>query len=358
MFQNFVNITYGYSDPKDPAKQSTVVGKRGKFTAYNGYRGLDRTLQEMVAAGTLQDRDDLIAALKENNIEVIDITADYLEIQIPKDDSNGKQAKPRKLQGHGIYTDRFTSFDELSDIAREQAQRERAFAGRRDRGEGREIGARLAESIRKRGEFNQARFRPKESKNGATRRRDETRQPEVAREIEASPGQRPITRESIDQSSSAEQREPRSRNKESVGARKNDVGSVRRDSYTNNLEDLNDRIRSTITRYVESRKGRKRSRTRRSSERAQRISLYTSIDRTAATTDYRTIAEAHRQRKLRSYIAESVKQLPNIFNRVTRSIVERVREIIRKPIDQELFSKTHRLFNNDEEQQKIDLFRR
>lgn len=366
MFQNWANITHGYSDPKDPAKQSTVVGKRGKFTAYNGYRGLDKTLQEMVAAGTIQDRDDLIAALKENNIKVIDVTADYLEIQLPEA-KNGKQPRPRKLQGHGIYTARFTSFDELSDIAREQAQRERAFADRRDRGEGREIGARLAESVRKRSEFNQARFRPKEPKNGATRRRDETRQSEVARGVEASPGQSPgITiidpeRSREDQSYERSHQQSNERPMEADQRRREPIpmGSIQRPVEVTQ----HDRIRSAAARYAQSRARRDGKRERRTVQisesnvrlnaldcRANEIAISSGrIISAAESTDYRAITEAVRGRQLRDNVAKSLERLSNELNRLVDNITSLVKELT-KPKEAELFNQPHHIRHGEQEQ--------
>lgn len=359
MFQNWANIEHGYSDPKDPAKESRVSGKRGKFTAYNGYRQLDKMLQEMVAAGTIQDRTDLIESLKENNIKVIAVTADHLEIQLPEG-KNGKQSKPRKLQGSGIYTDRFRSIDDLEDISGDKAQRARAFAGRRDRGEGREIGRRLTESVRKRSEFNQARFRPKEPKARNDSRRDETRQPEVARGIEASPEQSPgIARTDAERARELKivptenNRSSQQRPQETQEARKPiPMGSNQRDMG----EIEHDRIRSAAARYAQSRarrNGSRKTRTARISESNIRINATDSgsgqivghcrriieraesIIKRTKSTDYRAIGEAVRGRQLRSYIAESVKQLPRILDRVTHAVVERVKELT-KPIDREL----------------------
>ncbi len=345
MFQTWANIEHGYSDPKDPAKKTVVVGKRGKFTTYNGYRGLDKTLRNMVAAGTIQDRGDMIAALKEIDIKVIAVTDDYIEIQLAED-KNGKRPKPRKLQGHGIYTARFTGHDELSEIAGEQAQREGAFAGRSDRGEGRQIGRRLAKSILKRSRVNKARFRYEEPKARNDSRRDETRQREVARGVEGNQGS-PV------RIVSERAREQRNELEGSAIVRgKNEGSSQQRPRETQEARkpipmgldqgEINDRTRTAITEYARSREARSRARARRSSERTQRTSLYASIGirgdeiRVAATTtDHRAIAEAVRGRQLRSYLVQGIKQLPDFFNSIVGKVVERVKELT-KPIDKEL----------------------
>lgn len=149
MFQNWANLAHGYADPKAEENKSRVSGSRKKFSAYKGYRQVDKILHEMVANGLIQDRDDLIETLKDNGISVLEVEPDKIKIQLPKDDKNGKQPKPRNLQGSGIYRAEFHCIDDLEDISREQVERARALANRDNRGESRKTGRRLAKSIYK-----------------------------------------------------------------------------------------------------------------------------------------------------------------------------------------------------------------
>jgi hypothetical protein len=346
LFQKWANLKYGYSDPKDPAKTATVSGSKKQIGLFKDYKELDQKLKHLVAEGAIQDRTELIDLLKENGIEVTRASTDYISVKLPE------SKKARRLNG-GIYNEQFTSIDELRDIREKSTQREGAFASRNCETEYREVSQRLGDAVAKRAQYNEPIYREpkKRERELEIRVAERAREPKIVqrRDVQSSQ-QRPIETQ--------EARKPIP-----MGL---DHGEVE-----------NDRIRSAVARYARAREERSRTRTRRSSERTQRTILYASINRTAATTDYRAIEQAYRGRQLRSYIAESVKQLPRILDRVTRSIVERVKELT-KPIDRELeqiramFGKTDTkgkglkeavqgLFDREKEQQptrSAGLFRR
>lgn len=304
LFTKSVNLKYGFTDPNDPAKTATVSGSKKQIGLFKDYEELDQKLKHLVAEGAIQDRTELIDILKENGIEVTRAGTDYISVKLPE------SKKARRLNG-GIYEKQFTSIDELRDIRADSTQRERAFAGRDRQAEYREVDKRLGDAVTKRAQYNEPIYREPKKRE----RELEIRVAERAREPKIV-----LTKDN---------RSSQQRPQETQEARKPipmglDHGEVE-----------NDRIRSAIARNARAREERSRTRTRRSSERTQRTSLYASIDRTAAATDYRAIEQAHRGRQLRSYIAESVKQLPRILDRVAHSIVERVKELT-KPIDREL----------------------
>ena len=312
LFQSSCNLKHGYSDPKDPAKQASVSGIKKIPKLYQDYKELDQQLKQLVSEGAVQDRSELIALLKENGIEVTRQGDDYISIKLPE------SKKARRFSGT-IYEKQFTSIDELRDIRAESTQREGAFAGRNREVEYGKVSQRLSNAVSKRAEYNAPRYAEPKKRERAIAERVEER----ARELKIVPT------ENNRSSQQRPQEDTKVRKQIPMGLDKGE---------------LNDGTRSAIARYARAREERSRTRTRRSSERTQRTGLYTSIGirgdeiRVRATkTDYRAIGEAHRGRQLRNDIAESIKQLPRVFDRVINQITERVKELI-KPIDKELIA--------------------
>jgi hypothetical protein len=102
VWQNLTNVTYGFTDPKDPAKQRTLHGASKKISLQKDYEELDVTLHELVKSGQIQNREQMIELLNKNGILVNRISDDYISIKLP--DSK----KARRYKG-GIYSEQFTS---------------------------------------------------------------------------------------------------------------------------------------------------------------------------------------------------------------------------------------------------------
>lgn len=313
LFQNRANLKYGFTDPKDPAKTATVSGSKKQIGLIKDYEELDQKLKHLVAEGAIQDRTELIDLLKENGIEVTRAGTDYISVKLPE------SKKARRLNG-GIYEKQFTSIDELRDIRADSTQRERAFAGRDREAEYREVSKRLSDAVAKRAQYNEPIYREPPKRKRATEERVTERAREKGRELERNA----IVLKEDNRSS---QQRPQA------------VAEVRKPiPMGSNQEDLelnNDRIRSAAAEYVRGREERERARARRSSERARSIAEYASVTLRATETDYRAIEQAVRGRQLRDYVKEGIKRLPELFNSITHSIVERVKELT-KPIDREL----------------------
>ena len=310
LFQNRSNLKYGFTDPKDPAKTATVSGSKKQIGLIKDYEELDQKLKHLVAEGAIQDRTELIDLLQKNGIEVTRAGTDYISVKLPE------SKKARRLNG-GIYEKQFTSIDELRDIRADSTQRERAFAGRDREAEYREVSKRLSDAVTKRAQYNEPIYREPPKR----KRELEVRVTERARDkgIELERGA-VVLKE----------------NNRSSQQRPQAVAEVRKPIPMGlDQGEINDRTRTAITEYARSREARSRARARRSREREERITEYASITRTAAATDYRSIAEAVRGRQFRNDLAEGIKRLPELFNSVTRTIVERVKELT-KPIDREL----------------------
>ena len=69
-WQNLTNITYGFTDPKDPAKERTLQGASKKISLQKDYEKLDETLHDLVKNGQIKNRDQMIELLNENGIFV------------------------------------------------------------------------------------------------------------------------------------------------------------------------------------------------------------------------------------------------------------------------------------------------
>lgn len=316
LFTKSMNLKYGFTDPRDPAKTATVSGSKKQIRLYQEYQQLDKQLTQLVADGVIQDRTELIDLLQENGIEVTRAGADYISVKLPE------SKKARRFNG-GIYNEQFTSVDELRDIREEQTQRERVFAGRDRQEEYRGVAQRLSVALAKRAAYNAELYREPAKRKRATAERVAER----ARELKIVPQR--------------DDRSSQQRPREIEEARKPiPVGSNQRD-----LELEHDRIRSATARYAQSRARREREREARTSQGErittvcdQIISGSDAIRVTATTTDYRAIAEAHRGRQLRNDIAQGIKQLPRVLDNIVRSIgeqVDRIKELL-KPIDREL----------------------
>ena len=303
LFTKSVNLKYGFSDPNDPAKTSPVSGSKKQIRLFQEYNQLDQQLTQLVADGVIQDRAELIDLLKENGIEVTRTGKDYISVKLPE------SKKARRLNG-GIYTDEFTSVDELRDIREEQAQRERAFTSRDRQEEYRAVAQRFSTALAKRAQYNAELYREPPKRKRATQERVAER----ARELKIV--------------QTADNRSSQQRPQENQEIRKPIPMGL-------DQGEINDRTRTAITEYARSREARSRARARRSSERARSIAEYASVSLRATETDYRAIEQAVRGRQLRSDLVAGIKRIPELFNSVAHSIVERVKELT-KPIDREL----------------------
>ena len=115
-WQNLTNITYGFTDPKDPAKQRTLQGASKKISLQKDYEQLDVTLHELVKSGQIKNRDQMIELLNQNQIFVNRVGSDYISIKLP--DSK----KARRYKG-GIYSEEFRSVGEFKNMCEREERR-------------------------------------------------------------------------------------------------------------------------------------------------------------------------------------------------------------------------------------------
>lgn len=105
-FKEIINLEYDLSDPNDPARGSRISGSRKKKELFKSIQELDEIVQEQVLNGRLNSRDEIIAYLRENGVEVPKISQEYISVKLPEAKSN------KRLKG-AVYNERFTSIKSL-----------------------------------------------------------------------------------------------------------------------------------------------------------------------------------------------------------------------------------------------------
>jgi len=166
-WQDLQNLEYGYSSPKDPSKKRTLETHSIKHIN-NDYEQLDKLLHNLVAEGTIKNREHLIELLKENGYQVTRTGKDYISIKTPE----SKRAK--KFKG-SIYNERFTSLEELRTISEERSQTIREYSQRDTQ---REL-TRLKSQLR---EYTQDKYEKLQQIYNRTPQRELTRDREVQQE--------------------------------------------------------------------------------------------------------------------------------------------------------------------------------
>ena len=152
VWQNLTNLTYGFSDPKDPAKERTLQGASKKISLQKDYEQLDITLHELVKSGQIKNRDQMIELLNENQIFVNRVGSDYISLKLP--DSK----KARRYKG-GIYSEEFTSIRRFEEICTKAEQRVDEFTRRNTQSEIRFYTDKLNEYTERKAEYIQFKYK-------------------------------------------------------------------------------------------------------------------------------------------------------------------------------------------------------
>lgn len=151
VWQNLTNLTYGFSDPKDPAKERTLQGASKKISLQKDYEQLDITLHELVKSGQIKNRDQMIELLNENQIFVNRVGSDYISLKLP--DSK----KARRYKG-GIYSEEFTSIRRFEEICEDTKSRVDEYNRRDTQGEIRFYSDKLNEYTQRKTEYIQSKY--------------------------------------------------------------------------------------------------------------------------------------------------------------------------------------------------------
>lgn len=105
-FKEIINLEYNLSDPNDPIRESTIIGSRKKKAIFQNAQELEYIIKEQVLSRYLNSRDEIIAYLRENGVEVPKISKEYISVKLPE------AKKPTRLKG-AIFNERFTNFESL-----------------------------------------------------------------------------------------------------------------------------------------------------------------------------------------------------------------------------------------------------
>lgn len=152
VWQNLTNLTHGFTDPKDPAKERTLQGASKKISLQKDYEKLDETLHDLVKNGQIKNRDQMIELLNENQIYVNRIGSDYISLKLP--DSK----KARRYKG-GIYCEEFRSIGEFEKISKRTEQRIDAYNRRDTQSEIRFYTNKLNEYTQRKAEYIQSKYK-------------------------------------------------------------------------------------------------------------------------------------------------------------------------------------------------------
>ncbi|WP_170020754.1 relaxase/mobilization nuclease domain-containing protein [Campylobacter sp. RM16190] len=124
-WQNYTNLRFNLSDPKDPAKAHVLQGLRKELKSIKDYIELERILVDKLINNEFSCRDDILQALKNSNIEVTRIGKDYISVKLP----NSKKAK--RFKGD-MFHESFTDTASLEQLREKTQRRAKEFKDTRD----------------------------------------------------------------------------------------------------------------------------------------------------------------------------------------------------------------------------------
>lgn len=127
-WQETINLENNFTSPSDPARALSFKcdyqqEQKGLLDKYNTIAELDNHLKELVKAGVICNRNEILENLKNIGCEITRAGKDYISVKLP----NTKKAT--RLKG-GIYNEQFTNAERLNDISNENSERAREFNSR------------------------------------------------------------------------------------------------------------------------------------------------------------------------------------------------------------------------------------
>mgnify|MGYP000893318270 CR=1 FL=1 len=84
------------------------------------YKELDLKLHSLVLEGKLDNREEMVALLRESGVEVTREGKDYISVKLPE------SGKAQRLKG-GIYGEEFRGIESIGRIREQETQRAREF---------------------------------------------------------------------------------------------------------------------------------------------------------------------------------------------------------------------------------------
>ena len=124
-WQNYVNLKFGFTDPKDPAKAHMLQGSRKEIGVIKDYIELEKILTDKFINQEFTCRDDILNALKSSDIDITRIGKDYISVKLP----NSKKAK--RFKGY-MFSEEFRDFESLEQLRGKAETRATEFRSRAD----------------------------------------------------------------------------------------------------------------------------------------------------------------------------------------------------------------------------------
>ena len=124
-WQNYVNLKFGFTDPKDPAKAHMLQGSRKEIGVIKDYIELEKILTDKFINQEFSCRDDILKALRDSNIEVSRVGKDYISIKLP----NTKKAK--RFKGD-MFNEEFRDIKSMEQLRGKTETRATEFRNRAD----------------------------------------------------------------------------------------------------------------------------------------------------------------------------------------------------------------------------------
>lgn len=124
-WQNYVNLKFGFTDPKDPAKAHMLQGSRKDIGVIKDYIELEKILTEKFINQEFTCRDDILNALKSSDIDITRIGKDYILVKLP----NSKKAK--RFKGD-MFSEEFKDFKSMEQLRGKAETRAKEFRNRAD----------------------------------------------------------------------------------------------------------------------------------------------------------------------------------------------------------------------------------
>ena len=124
-WQNYINLKFGFTDPKDPVKAHMLQGSRKEIGVIKDYIELEKILTDKFINQEFTCRDDILNALKSSDIDITRIGKDYISVKLP----NSKKAK--RFKGD-MFNEEFRDFESLEQLRNEAQTRATEFRNRAD----------------------------------------------------------------------------------------------------------------------------------------------------------------------------------------------------------------------------------
>jgi len=124
-WQNYVNLKFGFTDPKDPVKVHMLQGSRKEIGVIKNYIELEKILTDKFINQEFTCRDDILNALKSSDIDITRIGKDYISVKLP----NSKKAK--RFKGD-MFSEEFRDIKSMERLRGKTKTRATEFRNRAD----------------------------------------------------------------------------------------------------------------------------------------------------------------------------------------------------------------------------------